>query len=266
MQSDETPNPDSPSNLIEWIPRSYLYAGVGVLGLLIIVATVAAVAVLRQPASATETNTEVVDAPTPIVTPTILPTQLPPVAAAVLPQQTQDVGLPEPTPTDSLTSLPLPTVTPAPELPPAAPRDVIVSGSTTMRLSLSGEGFDSTGRPLSFEIQPRTTLLGGDLASSTDTWCMQLGLVHEAFDLTLSLTPGTEELVVSGTIALREGFCDQPGEEMDRVDVSLVVPTDAAGQISYNLRGERSLLGLNGLLDTDTGSIVELRVANTRPE
>lgn len=267
MQTDQTPNTEDAPALLSWIPRTYLYVGVAALGLLIIAATIAAFTIMRHPGPGAEQASALDPAPTHTpAAPTDIPTELPPALDEGQSASAAGIELPAPTSTVELASPPLPTVTPTPELPPASPREIVISGSTTMRLALSGEGFDSTGRPLRFQIQPRTLTLGGDLASTSDSWCIQLGLVNESFDLIMSLTPGTEELVVTGSIALREGFCEQPGEEMDTAEVYLTVPTDAAGQISYNLRGERSLLGLSGLLDTDTGSIVELRVANQRPE
>ena len=198
--------------------------------------------------------------------PTNSPTQLPPVEAAAPALPVPDSPLPEPTPTAQPSGDPLPTVTPTPELPPAPPREFEISGSTTMRLALSGDGFDSTGRPLSFQIEPRKAVVGGEVETAVDSWCIQLGLVNEMYDLSAHIDRETEDLILVGTISLHAGFCEQPGEVMDEVDVDLSVPTGASAQISYNLRGRSSLLGLEGLLDSDTGTIVELRVTNAVPE
>lgn len=197
---------------------------------------------------------------------TDLPTELPPPPETIVELATPTAQVVDPPAPEQPSALPLPTVTPTPELPPVAPREIEISGSTTLRLALSGDGFDSTGQPLRFGIEPRRHMLGGEVNSIADQWCIQLGLVNELFDLSVQLDPVTEELLVSGAIWLREGFCEGPGPVMDSVDVDLVVPTDAAAQISYNLRGRRSLLGIAGLLDSDTGAVVELRVANSRPE
>ena len=197
MQTEQPPQTEDNPSPLAAIPRPYLLAALGVAGLLLIVGLVGAGLSLRQPVdtpASQSANSAAATART--ATPTTLPTELPPPNAAAQAEVTERAPLPEPTATVLPAALPLPTVTPTPELPPAAPRDVVISGSTTMRLALSGEGFDSTGRPLSFEIQPRTATLGGETVGAPDAWCVQLGLVHEAFDLTMSLEPGTENLLV----------------------------------------------------------------------
>jgi hypothetical protein len=199
-------------------------------------------------------------------TATYLPTELPQTAIPQVIFATPTVITTASPISEQPSTLPLPTVTPTTELLPAAARDVEISGATTMRLSLSGEGFDSTGSPIDFSIEPRHLTVGGDIRSVSDRWCVQLGLVNEIFDLNMHIDPATEDIVVSGSITLSEGFCEASGETIDTVSVELSVPTDAVAQISYNLSGRRSLFGVTGLLDSDTGAIVELRITNSRPE
>ena len=199
--------------------------------------------------------------PTPTALPTVIPADTRTAVAPVTPTTASPLA-PE---AGQDATLPLPTVTPTPEIAPVAPREAEISGATTLRLSLSSEDFESTGQPLSFAIAPRPYTFGDDRLSATDAWCMQMGLANVSYKLDLQLDPKTEELAVTGEVALREGFCSEPGAVMDAVEVNLAVPTDAAAQISYNLRGRRSLFGVTGLLDTDTGAIIELRVTNSRP-
>lgn len=198
-------------------------------------------------------------------TPTVMPTMLPPDTNATAAVSSTIAIASIVTATQETSNLPLPTVTPTPEIVPVAPRAAEIAGATTLRLSLSGADFESTGRPLSFAIEPRPYTFGDGRLTAADEWCIQLGLVNQGFDLTFQLDPETEALDVFGQIVLREGFCAEPGTAMDSVDVDLSVPSDAAAQISYNLRGRRSLFGVPGLLDSDIGAIVELRITNSRP-
>jgi hypothetical protein len=262
-----------PSTTSEDIPRPAITRKLIVISavclgvaLLLVAGTVTWRSLTSTASSETPPETGVQPAP-PGETPS--PTTMP----TVLPQQVAATNVPV-TPTASLTPLPaaepesvlpLPTVTPTPPMLPVSPRNVEVSGETTMRLALSGAGFDSTGRPLRLAIASRTHVVGGETPTAEDEWCIQLGLVNELFDLNMQLDPATEELAVTGNISLREGLCEAPGAVMDTVEIDLSVPTGAAAQISYNLRGRRSLFGMTGLLDSDTGAIVELRITNSRP-
>lgn len=143
-----------------------------------------------------------------------------------------------------------------------------------MRLALSSEGFDSTGRPVNVDIEPRKVTVGGETQTVNETWCLQIGLVHELFDLDLAVDPYTQDLLVTGSIALVQGFCPEEGEPtsvdpvsvLDTTPVELTVPSGATATISYNLQGQRSLFGVSGLLDSDTGVIVELQVTHKQPQ
>jgi len=221
--------------------------------------------------------------------PTPAPTELPPPpedAVAAIPTQTATTTLPEtpttapsaaqsaipaveptqePAPEQPETVLPLPTVTPTPEILDIAPRSAQIAGVTTLRLTISGREFESTGLPLRIAIPARAHTLDGGAPAVSDAWCMQLGLTNLFFDLSLRLNPATEELATTGRIELRADFCDDPGPALDSVEVNLNTPTGSAAQIAYNLRGERALLGDTNFLSTDVGVIVELEVTNSRP-
>ncbi len=119
--------------------------------------------------------------------------------------------------------------------------------------------------------------MGDDSERLGDQWCVQLGLANELFVVDMEIIPGSEELQVNGTIYLREGFCEEKpqattdgGVDMNRVmdmaQMDLSIPVGAAAEITYNLQGQRSLFGVEGLLDSDTGAIVELRFTNNRPD
>lgn len=209
-----------------------------------------------------------VDALTP--TPTAGPTELPPAPAA---QPTATPPPAEPTAAQSTApasqqpeaALSLPTVTPTPELAGIAPRNAQIGGSTTLRLALSGQDFASTGQPLRFSIDTRTHALDGRKLAATDAWCMQLGLAHLYFDLSLHLNPETEELDATGRIDLRSDFCEAPGPLLDSVEIDVAAPSGATAKIAYNLRGERAFFGDTNLLNSDVGVIVDLEITNPRP-
>jgi hypothetical protein len=269
MPTQEPPNPEEQRWHVPRESRVYLYAMLGALVVLLL--TIGITITIRQRGDREEVGpgsqaNSAAAGPTTENTPTSQPTDLPRrEALGRIVTPIADVQLPEPTATEQTSVLALPTVTPTPELAAVIPREIQISGSTTMRLALSGEGFDSTGRPLNFELEPREATLGGEDLELADQWCVQLGLVNEAYDIAARIDPVTQDLRVSGTVSLRGGFCDQPGGMMDSVDVNLSVPVGSAAQISYNLRGQQSLLGLQGLLDSDTGAIVELRVRHASP-
>ncbi len=203
----------------------------------------------------------------PTDTPTDTPTDSAPTATET------PVPLPSLSPTETPTETAIPADTPTPVS--LAERDVVADGYTLMRLALSGEGFDSTGRPINTEFEARTTRIGGDTLASGDRWCIQLGLVHIWIDLTYELDANTGELLVRGTVSLHSGLCEDQDTEpkailssdnlMDVVDVDLRVPTGTTAQITYNLQALSSLFGISGLLDSDTGVIVELHVTHKQP-
>ncbi len=260
------------------------------LGILLTMVVIGAAWRFVQPGPAPEPPPEPVsslaaEAPTPTPAPTELPPP-PATAVAAMPTEIAPVTPPEtpelaPSPVQTEASpaasaqesvpaqpetvLPLPTVTPTPEILDIAPRTARIAGVTTLRLSISGREFESTGRPLRFAIPTRTHTLDGGAPAVTDAWCMQLGLANLYFDLNLSLNPTTEELATVGRIDLRADFCDTPGNVLDSVEVSLSAPTGAAAQIAYNLRGERALLGDTNFLNADVGVIVELDITNSQP-
>ncbi len=204
-------------------------------------------------------------------TPTSLPTELPPVTAPGGILDARNAQTPASTAastaaaTQPETTLPLPTVTPSPEISDIPLRAVRISGVTTLRLALSGREFESTGRPLRFTIEPRTHAMSGGAPSVDDAWCLQMGPANLGFDLQMSLHPATDALTTQGSISLRAGFCDNPGAPLDSVEVNLSTPTGSAAQIAYNLRGDRALFGEPNLLNADVGVIVELEVTNPRP-
>ena len=252
------------------------------LGIVLAVAAIVVAWRFVQPGPAAEPPADTVNstaAGTP--TPTPAPTELPPPpesALATLPPERELVSplespldLSSASPTNTVVpeqpemALPLPTVTPTPETLDIAPRDARIAGVTTLRLSISGREFESTGRPLRFAIPARVHALDGGALVAADAWCMQLGLANLYFDLSLRLNPADEELATVGRIDLRADFCDDPGPVLDSAEVNLFTPTGSAAQIAYNLRGERALLGESNFLNADVGVIVELEVTNSRP-
>jgi len=260
------------------------------LGILLAMVAIGAAWRFVQPGPAPEPPPEpgsslVAEAPSPTPAPTELPPP-PTDAVAAVSTQTAATVPPEtsgtassaaqtdmpafdptqgPAPEQPETALPLPTVTPTPEILDIAPRSAQIGGVTTLRLTISGREFESTGLPLRIAIPARIHTLDGGAPAVSDAWCMQMGLTNLFFDLNLRLNPATEELVTTGSIELRADFCDDPGLALDSIEVNLNTPTGSAAQIVYNLRGERALLGDTNFLSTDVGVIVELEVTNSRP-
>jgi len=70
----------------------------------------------------------------------------------------------------------------------------------------------------------------------------------------------------TGTAELYDDFCFNRGARRDSTPIDLDIPADARLQSTHNLFGERQLLNVSGLLDMDTGVILELRSANLRPQ
>lgn len=205
----------------------------------------------------------------PTATPTPQPTlerlEIVPVEPAA---SDEEVQLPPTGPlTESLAlAIELPTVTPTPLPPPVIPRAVDVGGQASLRMQMTNEGFQSGGRPIQLAVTPRTHLLDGETLRTEDSWCIQMGLVNIDLNLTFELQPSTSAIITRGTAELYNDFCENRGNLFDSANISLTVPADARSQSTYNLFGERQLLNLSGLLDMDMGVILELNIANLRPD
>ena len=185
-------------------------------------------------------------------------------AAAPPPPSVKPTGqASEPRQTSAATAVELPTVTPTAPLQDIEPRTVEIGGSATLRLTFANPNYESDGRPVLIEMEPRTYMFAGDSMAARDQWCVQLGLFNIQFDLLMEMDPASEELEVSGEVRLHDDFCDVPGLERDSEPIELAVPADASAQIGYSLYGERKLLGVSDLLDAQTSVIVELTLDNS---
>lgn len=203
-------------------------------------------------------------------TPTLIATQW---AAAAAPSAT---ARPSRTPTppppteagqalgDASSDVPLPTVTPTLTTARVATRTLELTGQATLRMALSGEDFESSGRPLPLVIDPHTYVLGSDIPEITDRWCFQAGLSAVFFDLALELDQSTGAINVEGEIQLYNGFCETPGVEKAVSPISLQVPADATAEVVRSLQAEAGLFGLGDLLQSSTGVFLELTLRNPR--
>lgn len=162
-------------------------------------------------------------------------------------------------------ALALPTVTPTPEPPPVAPRAVQIGGQGNLRMQMGNPDFQSSGHPIQRPIEPRTYVLDGDTPIIEDQWCMQMGLVNLDLNISFELNPTTSAVNAIGTADLYNDFCENRGSLTDSTTISLTIPADARSQSAYNLFAERQLLNLAGLLDMDSGVILELNISNARP-
>lgn len=164
----------------------------------------------------------------------------------------------------SNSQIPLPTVTPTPLVAAGPPRKAEISGVTTLRLELSNDSFASSGEPMQFTLEPRSDTLSPDGSPIENVWCLQMGVHNLQFDLVLSVNPANQDLQADGAIALRAGFCDNPGAALDEIPVSLTVPADATARIAYSLHGKQQLLNVSDLLNAEVAVTVELAVTNPR--
>lgn len=199
-------------------------------------------------AAPTATDRPTATPPQPTLQPTLQPTSTP--TAQSIAVSPQDV--------------PLPTVTPTLTTARIATRTLEITGQATLRMALSSEEFESSGRPLPLMLEPHTYVLGADVPVISDRWCFQAGISAVFFDLTLELTQSTGAISVDGEIQLHNGFCDSPGAQKAVSPISLEVPADATAEVVHSLQAESGLFGLGDLLQSSTGVFLELTLRNPR--
>ncbi len=188
--------------------------------------------------------------------------------ATPLPQQEPPTDTPTAEPVTSVSAIALPTVTPTLVPSSIATRTIEIRGRATLRMQLANENFQSSGQPVDLAVDPRTYLLGGDTSSIRDQWCMQLGSTGLVFAMEFSLLPVTEDLQVDGDLQLYDGFCGSLGSLGDLLASSplqVTIPTGAAAQVPASLQAEANLLGLDELLNVNTGVFLELTIRNPQP-
>jgi hypothetical protein len=179
-------------------------------------------------------------------------------------------ALPTPTPTPAAVSalIALPTVTPTLPPPAVATRTVELRGEAMLRLQLAGNNFQSSGRPVTLGLEPRSYILGGNILTLQDRWCIQAGPSGVVFDLTYTLLPITEDLRVEGELQLYDGFCGSLGnlgEQRATSPLAVTIPANAAAQLVQSLQADAGLLGTNKVLNTTTGVFLELTIRNPGP-
>jgi hypothetical protein len=137
-----------------------------------------------------------------------------------------------------------------------------------LRLQLASNNFQSSGRPVTLGLEPRSYVLGGELLTLQDRWCVQAGPSGLVFDLTYTLLPVTEELRVEGELQLYDGFCGSLGSlgaQRAASPLAVTIPADAAAQLVQSLQADAGLLGISDLLNTTTGVFLELTIRNPGP-
>lgn len=162
----------------------------------------------------------------------------------------------------------LPTVTPTIIPSPVATRTVEMNGDVTLRLQLNSDAFESNGQPITLNIRPRSYVLGGNVLTQNDQWCMQVGPTGLVFDLSYTLQPVTEDLLLAGELQLYDGFCGTLGNLGNRLattPINFTIPAATTAQISPALQAQGRLLGLPDLLDISTGVYLNLNIRNPSP-
>jgi hypothetical protein len=164
--------------------------------------------------------------------------------------------------------VPLPTLTPTLVPAPMLTRTVEIRGEATVRLQLNSENFESSGQPVSLDIEPRSYILGGKTTTQSDKWCMQAGPTGLVFDLVFTLQPVTENLHVGGELQLYDGFCGtwgNLGNRLSTVPLDVTVPAGSAARLAPTLQVQGSLMGLENFLNISTGIFLELTIRNPLP-
>lgn len=166
------------------------------------------------------------------------------------------------------TEVPLPTVTPTLVPSPVATRTIEFKGNATLRVKLNNDSFESNGQPVTLDVEPRSYVLGGDVMTSEDQWCMQVGPTGLVFDLVYTLQPVTGNLHIGGDLKLFDGFCGtlgNLGNLLSTVPMNVTIPEGSTAQLAPALQVQGSLLGLPNLLDISTGVFLELFIRNPTP-
>lgn len=143
-----------------------------------------------------------------------------------------------------------------------------MNGDVTLRLHLNSDAFESNGQPVTLNIRPRNYVLGGEVMAQSDQWCMQVGPTGLVFDLTYTLNPITEDLLLSGELQLYDGFCGTLGNLGNRLattPINFTIPAATTAQISPALQVQGRLLGLPNLLDISTGVYLNINIRNPSP-
>ena len=165
--------------------------------------------------------------------------------------------------------IPLPTVTPTLVPSPVATRTIEIQGDATLRMQLNSETFESSGQPVTLDLEPRSYVLGGDLMTQSDQWCMQVGPTGLVFDLTFTLQPVTENLHVGGELQLYDGFCGtlgNLGNLLATAPMNVTVPVGTSAIIAPSLQFQGSFMGLPNVLDISTGVFLDLAIRNPIPD
>jgi hypothetical protein len=164
--------------------------------------------------------------------------------------------------------IPLPTVTPTLVPAPVVTRTVEINGKATLRLQLNSQSFESSGQPVTINLEPRAYVLGGDTLVQNEQWCVQVGPTGLVFDLQLTLQPVTENLHVGGELQLYDGFCGtwgNLGNRLSTVPLDVTVPAGSTARLSPTLQVQGSLMGLDNVLNISTGVFLELSIRNPVP-
>jgi hypothetical protein len=188
--------------------------------------------------------------------------------ATLPPQQEQPTNTSTAEPVTGASEIALPTVTPTLVPSAIATRTIEIRGRATLRIQLANESFQSSGQPVDMAVEPRTYLLGGDISTVSDQWCMQLGSTGLVFDMDFSILPVSEDLQVNGNLQLFDGFCGSLGSLGDLLASSpleVTIPAGSAAQVFPSLQAEANLLGLDKLLNVNTGVFLDLTIRNPQP-